>query len=186
MKRGTLTVAPETTCPYSAVNLYKRRGEWTKNFDVPAGSTLADVIDRELESGVFGRCVYHCDNDVVDHQVLSMIMENDVTVNMSMDFFTLEDHRITHVCLTHGEIYGDESKITVNEFRNRTTTVYDFSDLEGTPFHAGADLEIIRDFVNTLRMRNHAALLTDINDSIESHRICFNADVSMKRDVSIG
>ena len=77
----------ESDCPYSAVNLYKRRGAWTKNFDIPEGCTLADVVDRELEEGKFGRCVYHCDNDVVDHQVLSMIMENDVTVNMSMDFF---------------------------------------------------------------------------------------------------
>ncbi|MDE5935471.1 MAG: Gfo/Idh/MocA family oxidoreductase [Muribaculaceae bacterium] len=176
----------ERECPYSAVNLYKRRGEWTKNFDVPPGSSLSDVVDKELESGAFGRCVYHCDNDVADHQVLSMIMENDVTVNLSMDFFTLEDHRITHICLTHGEIYGDESQITVHDFRTRTSRVYDFRDLEGTPFHAGADLEIIRDFVNTLRMKKHGSLLTDINDSIESHRICFNADVSMKRDVSIG
>ena len=176
----------ESDCPYSAVNLYKRRGAWTKNFDIPEGCTLADVVDRELEEGKFGRCVYHCDNDVVDHQVLSMIMENDVTVNMSMDFFTLEDHRITHVCLTHGEIYGDESRITVNDFRTRTRRIYDFSGLEGKPFHAGADIEIIRDFVNTLRMNRHKSILTGINDSIESHRICFNADVSMKRDVSIG
>ena len=175
----------EERCPYSAVNLYKRRGEWINNFDIPEGFTLADVIDNELENGDFGRCVYHCDNDVVDHQILSMIMENDVTVNMSMDFFTLEDHRITHICLTHGEIYGDESCITVNDFRTRTSCVYDFSDLEGKPFHAGADLEIIRDFVNTLRMKHHKSILTGINDSIESHRICFNADVSMKRDVII-
>ena len=152
----------ESDCPYSAVNLYKRRGAWTRIsiYLRAAHSPMLSIVS--LRMGKFGRCVYHCDNDVVDHQVLSMIMENDVTVNMSMDFFTLEDHRITHVCLTHGEIYGDESRITVNDFRTRTSRIYDFSGLEGKPFHAGADIEIIRDFVNTLRMNRHKSILTGI------------------------
>ena len=34
-------------CPYNAVDLYRTRGQWIDGFDVPDGSSLADVIDDE-------------------------------------------------------------------------------------------------------------------------------------------
>ena len=57
-----------SSCPYSAVTLYRERGEWTDGFDVPEGRTLADVIETELRTGRYGRCVYHCNNTVFDEQ----------------------------------------------------------------------------------------------------------------------
>ena len=89
--------------------LYRERREWIANFDVPEGKTIDDVIEYQLHVGIYGRCVYHCDNDVVDHQIVSMEMESEVTINFSMDVFTLKDNRETHICLTEGEIDGDET-----------------------------------------------------------------------------
>lgn len=170
----------ENSCPFSAVNLYRNRREWIANFDVPAGKTITDVIEYELSDGRYGRCVYHCDNNVVDHQVLAMEMDNDVTVNLSMDCFTLHDNRETHICLTNGEVFGNEHTIEVYHFRGGPREVYDFSHIEGTPFHAGADLSMVEDFVNAISKPEHR-ILTGIDESIESHRICYEAEQSRKQ-----
>lgn len=167
----------EKQCPYSAVDLYYNRRDWISNFDIPAGATLDEVILRELRSGDYGRCVFRCDNDVVDHQIVSMEMDNDVTISFSMDAFTLGDQRETHIRLTHGEIDGDERTLRVRKFRGGEERVYDFSGLLEKPFHAGADLLLIEDFVDTLSRREHR-FRTAIANSVESHRICFEAERS--------
>ncbi len=174
----------EPTCPFSAIDLYRVRRDWISNFDVPQGKTIDDVIEKQLEEGPYGRCVYHCDNDVVDHQIVLMEMENEVTINFSMDVFTLKDNRETHISLTHGEIDGDESTLRVRKFRGAEETVYDFSDILGTPYHAGADLNLMESFIDTISGRNQF-LSTSITDSVESHRICYEAERSRKGGYSI-
>ena len=174
----------ESTCPFSAVDLYKVRRDWIANFDVPEGKTIDDVIDDQLREGLYGRCVYHCDNDVVDHQIVSMEMESEVTINFSMDIFTLKDCRETHISLTEGEIDGDENRLRIRRFRGAEETVYDFSGLAHQPFHAGADLAIIADFIDAIRT-GRRDLVTSIDRSVESHRICFEAERSRKEQRTI-
>ena len=38
---------------------------------------------KALEEGPYGKCVFHNDNDVVDHQVASLLFENGTTVAVS-------------------------------------------------------------------------------------------------------
>ena len=169
----------ESRCPFSAIDLYQVRRDWIANFDVPEGKTIDEVIEGQLRHGLYGRCVYRCDNDVVDHQIVSMEMESEVTVNFSMDIFTLKDNRETHISLTEGEIDGDETILRVRKFRGATEKVYDFSDIAHTPFHAGADLAIMADFIDAIRT-GRRDLVTSIERSVESHRICFEAERSRK------
>ena len=169
----------ERTCPFSAIDLYRVRRDWIANFDVPQGKTIDEVIEDQLRHGLYGRCVYRCDNDVVDHQIVSMEMESEVTVNFSMDIFTLKDNRETHISLTEGEIDGDETILRVRKFRGATEKVYDFSDIAHTPFHAGADLAIMADFIDAIQT-GRRSLVTSIDRSVESHRICFEAERSRK------
>ena len=174
----------ESHCPFSAVDLYQVRRDWIANFDVPEGKTIDDVIEDQLREGLYGRCVYHCDNDVVDHQIVSMEMESEVTINFSMDIFTLKDCRETHISLTEGEIDGDENRLRVRRFRGAEETVYDFSGLAHQPFHAGADLAIVADFIDAIRT-GRRDLVTSIERSVESHRICFEAERSRKEQRTI-
>ena len=174
----------ESQCPFSAVDLYRIRRDWIANFDVPQGKNIDEVIEEELEQGLYGRCIYHCDNDVVDHQIVSMEMESEVTINFSMDIFTLEDHRATQICLTEGEIEGDETQIKVRRFRGGEETIYDFSDIKHKPFHAGADLDLMNDFIEAIQTEGKY-LRTSIDLSVESHRICFEAERSRKEKRTI-
>jgi predicted dehydrogenase len=167
----------EKTCPFSAVDLYWRRREWIRNFDIPKGKTIEDAIQMELKGGPHGRCVYHCDNDVVDNQVLLMEMDDKTTIFMSMDIFTQFEYRTTKIQLTKGEITSNENKVSVNIFRNHHQQIFDFTEVMKQPYHAGADLKIFEDFIHAIG-KDHRPFPTPIEDSIESHRICFEGERS--------
>lgn len=161
----------EAGCPFSAVDLYRRRRDWISNFDVPAGTTIDDAIERELATGVYGRCVYRCDNDVVDRQVVAMETESGITIDFAMDLFTNDCRRTTRISLTNGEIVGDEQGITATTFRPRSTRHIDFSHTVGAPFHAGADLVTVENFINAVTGMPDDSR-TDITDALESQRTC--------------
>lgn len=165
----------EHECPYSAIELYYRRHRWLRHFDIPEGADIDDFILNQLRTGPYGRCVYRCDNDVVDHQVVSMLMHGGITVNFSMDAFTRDSGRKTHCMLSNGEVFGDERRLVVRPFSSDTgDMVYDFSDCCGeTSGHGGGDIDIVRDFIEAVRSRDPERLTTNIESSIESHRIAF-------------
>src|SRR4029453_17631967 len=79
--------AVEPDCPYSATRLYLRCLA-----DDPQGwplSVITPVATEEsvlaaLRTGPYGRCVYGCDNDVVDHQVVLMELAGGATVSLTM------------------------------------------------------------------------------------------------------
>lgn len=168
----------ERECPFSALRLYYRQKRWLRHFDIPEGIDPDPVIMQELKTGPYGRCVYRCDNDVVDHQVVSMLMEDEVTVNFSMDAFTKEGGRKTHIMFTKGEAYGDEKQLTVRYFLpGKADEVFNFADSFGEcNYHGGADLYIVGDFLQAIRKQKASALLTSIETSLESHRIAFEIE----------
>jgi hypothetical protein len=65
---------------------------------------------KVLQEGPYGRCVYHCDNDVVDHQVANLLFDNEVTVAFTMTAFTNEISRTFKIMGTVGEIHGDHKR----------------------------------------------------------------------------
>lgn len=175
----------EQECPYSALELYYRRKRWLRHFDIPEGADPETVILQELKTGPYGRCVYHCDNDVVDHQVISMLLEDGITVNFSMDAFTKDSGRRTHFMFSQGEVFGDERILTVRHFHaDREDEMYDFSDFYGEcNFHGGADQGIVRDFIHAVRPGRGMHWLTNIDSSLESHRIAFEIEKQRKKTV---
>ena len=87
-------VAPQ--CPYDAHRYLGDKRRWL-GMVMDAATTADDaaVLDF-LRSSPWGRCVYHCDNDVVDHQVVATEMHNGVSATLTMTAFdngrTLEIH----------------------------------------------------------------------------------------------
>lgn len=176
--------AIEKECPFSAVDLYIRRGEWTSNFTVPPGDSLENVLNNEMKSGSYGKCVYHCENNVYDHQIVSMVMENGVISTISMDCFTLKDNRITNIKCTFGEIDANDEKIIVTNFKTKEIAEYDYSLINKLPLHANADIKIMEEFISSFN-NNSDENLPLLQSSIESHISCFQAELCANRITNI-
>ena len=159
-------------CPYSAVNLYKERREWIDGFDVPPGSTFEQVIDEELRSGRWGRCVYHCDNDVYDTQDVSVELTGGIHLDMHLEGTSLQEGRCTVVEGTLGTLIADTWKIRI-EKDGKTILEEDYSDLDDLGLHGGADIAMLHDFFEAVATGCKPQLT--LQSSFEGHRLCYLA-----------
>lgn len=176
----------EPQCPYSAKQIYLGRveqGDTGWPVDIVTTDLTLDGITQALREGPYGRCVYKCDNDVVDHQVVNMIFESGKTVTFTMTAFTELGHRKTRIFGTRAEIYGDGENIEVYNFLNdekRTirTGSPDGSILSG---HGGGDYFLMKNFVEALASGDQDKILSGPIESLESHLIVFAAEEARKR-----
>ena len=169
------------TCPYSAVSLYLDRGEWIDGFDVPDGESLEQVIRRELASGRYGRCVYHCDNNVYDTQEVTATLSvpsapggstSPIALRMRLEGISLEEGRTTVIKGSAGTLTADNGGIRV-EYADGRVLDEDYAHLRNLPLHAGADEALVRDFFDALSSgRQPSATLVS---SFPAHRLCFLA-----------
>ena len=102
------------SCPYDAEKIYltgKRgilqdpEGGWP--ISAITSDQTAEGVRTALETGPYGRCVYHCDNNVVDHQVVNMHLQGGPTISFTMSAFSSQVDRTIRVMGTRGEITGD-------------------------------------------------------------------------------
>ncbi len=134
-----------------------------------------------LRNGPYGRCVYMCDNDVVDHQQTLLVMEDGSTISFTMCAFTQDCYRYFKAMGTKGEIEADmkSNVIRVREF-GKEEEVIDIgamqNDLKG---HGGGDSGIIADFLEMLLNDTDATeRTTTLENSMQSHFMALAAEES--------
>jgi predicted dehydrogenase len=175
----------DSGCPYSAKSFYGQMLE-RRDFDWPLNIITQDYtkagLEKALREGPYGRCVYHCDNDVCDHQVVQALFEDGITAEFTASAFTDKEERHTEIMGTHGELFGDTHTIKVTDFRNRQTIEYPVTDLEVSDLggHLGGDYGIMHDFVQAVKKRDPQAILSGPDVSLESHLMAFAAERSRK------
>jgi len=170
----------QDTCPYYAPRMYIERDDWVGEVlrAVVSNDTSDEGVLQSLEKGPYGRCVYHCDNNVVDHQVVNLEFANEVTVAFTMTAFTYEGGRSIKIMGSHGQIRADMDKnvIDVTNFSTRETTAINLEvDNAG---HGGGDTGIMRDFVQLVQSDGQVEGLTSADISVKSHLIAFAAEKS--------
>jgi predicted dehydrogenase len=133
-----------------------------------------------LQRGPYGRCVYHCDNDAVDNQVVAMQFEGGLTVTLTMQGHSHLEGRTTRVegsrasLAAHFGIGG--SWIEINEHRSDQRTRYNTSAALGTA-HGGGDHALLEAFLECISADGKDALsLAD--QALESHLLAFAAETS--------
>jgi predicted dehydrogenase len=170
--------ALEPGCAYSALKHYVEsdRGQW------PAAMVSAEH-SREahlaaLADGPYGRCVWKCDNDVVDHQVVCMEFDAGVTATFTMTAFTQGEGRRIRVHGTEGEVEFTEAEMSVRTFADNRTERVVLETEEGG--HGGGDARVVMSFLAAIREKNAALVITDVRESLRSHAIVFAAELSRR------
>lgn len=176
-----LHCAYEPECPYSAKKIYLGRvaqGQLGWPVSVLTPQPSLETVTAALETGPYGRCVYECDNDVVDNQVVNMRFSNGKTAVFTMTAFNQANHRKTRIFGTRGEIYGDGEKIEVFDFLTDTTKVIDTlaSDSSILGGHGGGDYGLMDRFVQAVAENNPSLILSGPDESLETHRMVFASE----------
>jgi predicted dehydrogenase len=173
----------EPDCPYSAKRIYLgflKRGAtgWPVSV-ITTDTTVAGVI-KALRDGPYGRCVYECDNNVVDHQVVNMEFEGGETASFTMTGFTKARQRETRIFGTRGEIYGNGTKIQFFEFLTGRSEIIDISEEDSSSLanHGGGDYGLIHAFITAVSESNPSKILSTPEEILESHLMVFAAERS--------
>ncbi len=171
----------EPKCPYSAKKIYLNkalRGDFGWPVDVIVQDYSVQNVEDALRNGPYGRCVYSCDNDVVDHQVVNMLFDNGSTAVFTMTAFDNCKDRQTKLFGTRGSIYGDGSKLEIHEFLTDQTTVIETDLSDGTILtgHGGGDYGLIKSFIEAVANDDKTKVLSGPLQTLNSHLVVFAAE----------
>ena len=166
-------------CPFDAEKIYlgEQTGgrEWM--LQEVGGSTEKERIKKALYDGRYGRCVFYCDNDVVDHQIVCARMENGVTISFSMSGFHEKNYRTIHIMGTAGEVFGtmEEEHLTLQQFGKEAVEIMTTKEASEKS-HGGGDEQLMEDLYTSETEGTHT--LTELKDSLESHYMALAAEQS--------
>ena len=172
----------EADCPYDARKLYLNNGtEWFRSVAAGHFNATDEEVEAALKAGPYGRCVFQCDNDVVDHQVVSMEFEGGVTAIFSMSSFTPDISRSIKVMGTKGQIRGHSIPETIKVFSFVTRSEREIH-AGSRGGHGGGDIGIMEAFCAYVSGKNLnfnlAAAISEANISAQNHMLCFAAEKS--------
>ncbi len=131
-----------------------------------------------LKTSPYGRCVFRCDNDVIENQTVTCKFEGDVNATLIMSADSKYCFRRIHVTGTKGELLGVDAKgyLTLNIFGKGTRRINATSGAG----HLGGDAGIVRDFMQLLKTGALTKRLSLLSETMESHLMAFAAEESRK------
>ena len=169
------------SCPFNAEKIYACEKSHYISRAADSENPTADDVRRVITETNYGRCVYQCDNDVVDHQVVNLEYESGATVSFTMCAFNEGGRRI-HIMGTKGEVYATmkDKTITLYEFETGKKTdvpiVDAITNQEITGGHGGGDRGIMRALSEFLTGTYKGNGLTNISTSVANHLTVFAAE----------
>jgi predicted dehydrogenase len=171
----------EPQCAYSAKKIYLGRlalGQTGWPLTVLTPEPTFESITAALQTGPYGRCVYECDNNVVDNQVVSMQFAGGKTSVFTMTAFNQAAHRKTRIFGTLGELDGDGVNIDHFDFLTDQTTRIETTLSDGTALggHGGGDYGLMDAFIAAVSSNDRSLILSGPDESLESHRMVFAAE----------
>lgn len=183
------------SCPFDAEAIYLKNTEigydggnreWPLDVLVP-GEMTREALLEEIQNGPYGRCVYQCDNNVVDHQVVNLVMTDGSTMSFTMTGFTADHGRYSKFMGTKGNIIVDmeANEITIRMYdAQNSKTVIDVTTLsDDFSGHAGGDRVMVEEFLDVLSgEKEESPYVTSLEQSMQSHYCAFAAEESRKRN----
>ncbi|MEX2583622.1 MAG: Gfo/Idh/MocA family oxidoreductase [Gemmatimonadota bacterium] len=172
----------QDTCLYSATRFYLNdRDEWPFNVAAPPPDS-PEGRREAVETGPYGRCVWHSENDVCDDQTVLLRFESGIHATFGLHALTAENSRSIRILFDTAELTGNlyRGQITVSHFTGRPDEFrVEEIDLPGTSdSHGGGDLRLLRMLYEHLATGAHAGLVTSLESSLPSHVLAFLSEES--------
>ncbi len=178
------------TCPFHAKKLYLGT-HWSRNWFAGAATKLLNPTDEQVREALattnYGRCVFRCDNDVVDHQVVNMEFEGGVVASFTMAAFNgWGGGRAIRVMGTKGMLRASTSDKEIF-FDNAATGETEMIPVDiGTGAtivdgHGGGDNGIMSVFNRLVNNEYDGVRAATIATSCENHMIVFAAEEAREK-----
>ena len=186
------------TCPYDTAKLYQGAsamgGSWFRNAATEMDNPTEEDVANMLRTSNYGRCVFSCDNNVVDHQVVNMEFEGGTTASFTMTGLSPDGAgRIFKFFCTKGmiEVSSRNNTVFVTEFekhkqgfRNEVTEEIDVTRIEDVngigiaSGHGGGDGGIVAAIYEEFNDAHTGFSISNARTSYRNHLISFAAEVS--------
>ncbi len=173
------------SCFYNSVKLYleDKSNDWFRGAATKKVKPSDAEVEKALWETQYGKCVYSCNNDVVDHQVVNLEFEGGAVVSFTMSAFNKGTREI-RIMGTKGMLMGDfeDTYVTFYDFATRTTEKIEYisqaqaQDITGG--HGGADELIMEELYDYLTDNYNSYSICSIDDTCDNHLIAFAAEES--------
>ena len=175
----------ESGCPYSAKRIYNRfleKETCGRPLDMICSEPTKDNVEEALRTSNYGLCVYACDNDVVDNQLVNIEFDNGSSASFTMTAFSANTGRKSIVYGTKAQITVESDKIEVFDFITEETETINVSVPVNTVLdrHEGGDRGVIKNFIEAIMADDQSMVLSGPDVSLESHLTVFKAEQSRK------
>jgi predicted dehydrogenase len=170
----------EDECPYFAPRIYLELLRQNPDSFAVNAMTLDRTeqgVMRALETGPYGRCVYRCDNNVVDHQVVALEFAGGLTVTLTMQGASHVEGRTVRIDGRRATLLANESRGELAVHDHRTGQIELLSVEPGVGGHGGGDDGLMNAFLEGIRGKREG-MLTSAREAIESHLMAFAAERS--------
>lgn len=190
----------QAECEFDAVKQYVDPGHMEVPFSLLKGQSLRSFLDivryprfrtlastivrdvskanvtRALREGPHGKCVFHSDNGVVDHQTTSIEFGNGVTCAFSLSAFSLVWERTCNLTGTRGEIRSQDwsGRLEVRQFNPARVKKHRIR-YHGL-HHGGGDEGLLLEFADAVRHGDPTRVSTRADQCLESHLLALAAE----------
>ncbi|MBE6696231.1 MAG: Gfo/Idh/MocA family oxidoreductase [Ruminococcaceae bacterium] len=168
------------SCYYNAVKLYlEGNSAWFRTASTKKTNPTNEDVEWAIRNTQYGKCVYKCDNDVVDHQIVNFEFEDGITATFTMTAFSKGGRRIV-INGTKGVITAEMSQkyLTLYSFDTKTEQQIEVSKLvtasDITGGHGGGDDGVMNEFVKLLNSDKKPVGIC--YDSVYGHMLAFAAE----------
>ena len=185
-KRCTDACPHSPGCFYDAHRYLTDKRRWLRMLRADADSMSNEEILSFLATSPWGRCVWHCDNDVVDHQVLALEFSDGLTATFTMTAF--DNGRRLTIHGTEAVLRGgpglpdgpENAELWIRDHRTGEIETIDIpaDTAPGYEGHGGGDFGLI----NSL---DHLITTAPPDEWFQSHLISFAAEQSRLKKSSI-
>ena len=163
------------TCPYHVLKLY-----FDEDSDPAFLRQMGVVRDKNhlrelLMKNRFGRCVFQCDNDVVDSQTVQIQFEGGLNVSFTMCGHNGAERRMTKISMTNGEIEYDGTSGLIKTW-SFEPLLEDALKVKRKGTHGGGDRAIMDNFLDAIDSGDRSILFTPIQKSLDGHLLVFAAE----------